>query len=221
MPEKSVIIVAGGSGTRMELAVPKQFLMMAGKPILIHTIEAFLNYDPAIRLILVLPKDHLETWEDIQIEYLSNKEVTVVAGGNSRFQSVKAGLSVVTTGLVAIHDGVRPLIPEEVIAASFDAAEKTGSGVAMVKVKDSIRKRDASGSTQARDRSRYLAVQTPQTFRADLIKKAFEQEESDWFTDDATVYECSGQKVTLVNGDYRNFKITTLEDLLIAEALLK
>ena len=133
---------------------------------------------------------------------------------------MKSGLDQVDKGLVAIHDAVRPMISSEVIGASFDLAEAKGSGVVMVPLKDSIREK-GDGGTVARDRSLYYAVQTPQTFQVELIKQAFAQEESPLFTDDASVYEASGKKVEVVEGDYRNIKITTPEDLILAEALLK
>jgi 2-C-methyl-D-erythritol 4-phosphate cytidylyltransferase len=220
MVSKSVIIVAGGSGTRMKQYLPKQFLMMKGKPIVVHTIEAFYRYDPTISVVLVLPTSHLETWKDIHIEYLEGRKITLAIGGATRFQSVKSGLEQVETGLVAIHDAVRPLVSEEIISASFDAAEKTGSGVVMVPAKDSIREKKGEHTT-ARDRSDILMVQTPQTFQVDLIKKAFQVEESPSFTDDASVYEANNHTVTPVSGDYRNIKITTPVDLQIAETLLK
>lgn len=218
--KQSVVIVAGGSGTRMKQYLPKQFLMMKGKPIVVHTIEAFYSYDPNLSVVLVLPEAHLETWNDIQIEYLEGKEISIAFGGNSRFQSVKSGLEKVQSGLVAIHDAVRPLVTAEIIGESFKAAGQTGSGVVMVEAKDSIREKSGA-ITKARDRSDFLMVQTPQTFNVELIKKAFELEESVAFTDDATVYEADNNIVTAVPGDYRNIKITTSEDLQIAETLLK
>ena len=217
---KHVIIVAGGSGSRMQQALPKQFIEILGKPIMVHTIEAFLAYDPSIHIVLVLPEVHLPTWNDLKTKYLSSQKISTAFGGATRFQSVKSGLDQVDKGLVAIHDAVRPMISSEVIGASFDLAEAKGSGVVMVPLKDSIREK-GDGGTVARDRSLYYAVQTPQTFQVELIKQAFAQEESPLFTDDASVYEASGKKVEVVEGDYRNIKITTPEDLILAEALLK
>lgn len=221
MTQKSVIIVAGGSGTRMKQPLPKQFLMLAEKPLLVHTIEAFLAFDPGIRIILVLPGDNLSIWEGIRSRYFQSLRIENVEGGVSRFQSVKAGLSQVHSGLVAIHDAVRPLISPLIISESFNKAKETGSGVVMVPLKDSIRQIINAGLTNAEDRSRFYLVQTPQTFKVELIKRAFELEESESFTDDATVFEANGGKVTPVMGDYRNIKITTPEDLQIAEALMK
>ncbi|WP_258100754.1 2-C-methyl-D-erythritol 4-phosphate cytidylyltransferase [Marinoscillum pacificum] len=217
---KHVIIVAGGSGSRMKQALPKQFIEILGKPIMVHTIEAFLAYDPSIHIVLVLPEAHLPTWTELKAKYLSSQDVSIAFGGATRFQSVKSGLNQVDNGLVAIHDAVRPMISKEVIRSSFELAEAKGSGVVMVPLKDSIREK-GDGGTVARDRSLYYAVQTPQTFRVELIKQAFAQEESPLFTDDASVYEASGKQVEVVSGDYRNIKITTPEDLILAEALLK
>lgn len=215
----NAIIVAGGSGSRMQQSLPKQFIPIAGKPILIHTIEAFLRFSAEIQLILVLPKDHLPYWEALKSEFLMDTPVHVAIGGASRFQSVRSGLQYVKEGLVAIHDGVRPLIEVDVIHKSFETAQSTGSGVVMVPLKDSIRQ-TAEGHTVSRNRSEYFAVQTPQTFQVDLIKAAFEVEEQSFFTDDASVYEYAGYQVTKVEGSYRNIKITTPEDLIVAEALL-
>ena len=217
---KHVIIVAGGSGSRMKQALPKQFIEILGKPIMVHTIEAFLAYDPSIHIVLVLPEAHLPTWTELKAKYLSSQDVSIAFGGATRFQSVLSGLNQVDNGLVAIHDAVRPMISKEVIGSSFDLAMTKGSGVVMVPLKDSIREKGEDG-TVARDRSLYYAVQTPQTFQVELIKQAFAQEESPLFTDDASVYEASGKQVEVVSGDYRNIKITTPEDLILAEALLK
>jgi len=216
---KSVIIVAGGSGTRMGLSIPKQFVEISEKPILAHTIDAYLNYDLEINVILVIPEIHFSTWDDIHQKHFPNQRITVAKGGNSRFQSVKSGLSCVSEGLVAIHDAVRPLVTWKVIDECFDVAKDQGSGVAMVPLKDSIRV-VSEVNTKSVNRSDYFIVQTPQTFQVDLIKKAFEVEENSSFTDDASVFEYSGGVVQRVMGDYQNIKITTPEDLIIAEALI-
>lgn len=217
--KKSVVIVAGGSGARMNLNMPKQFVEILGKPIVVYTIEAFLNYDPNIKVVLVLPKAHFPTWENIKSKYLPNKVITIAQGGASRFQSVKAGLEYVEEGLVAIHDAVRLLVPPKVIDKSYKSAQKYGSGVAMVPLKDSIRKTDGD-LTRSEDRQDFLLVQTPQTFYVNEIKSAFSVEEQANFTDDASVYEASSKKVRMVLGDYKNIKVTTPEDLLVAEAFL-
>lgn len=220
MNPRSVILVAGGSGTRMNAPLPKQFLKIHNKPVIVYTIEAFLNFDPEIRIILVLPKDHFSTWQEISEEYFPNREIVLKEGGATRFQSVRSGLSGVLAGLVAIHDAVRPLITSDVIRSSFESAEKNGSGVVMVPLRESIRRKTGS-ITRAEDRSHFYLVQTPQTFQVELIKKAFLQDELSSFTDDATVFETAGMSISDVAGDYRNIKITSPEDLLIASTLLK
>ena len=220
MLPRSVILVAGGTGTRMNSPVPKQFLKLCNKPVIVHTIEAFLQFDREIRIILVLPKEHIQLWEEMSRHYFPGIPMSLRIGGATRFQSVKSGLDAVQEGLVAIHDAVRPLVPLRVIRDTFESAERDGSGVAMTPVRESIRKK-TGGATRAEDRLLFFSVQTPQTFRVELIKKAFEQEELPSFTDDASVYEAAGMQVTAVPGDHCNIKITTPEDLVVAGALLK
>lgn len=207
--------MAGGSGTRMNSEVPKQFLRIGGVPIIIKTILRFTETVPDIEVIVVLPQSSIDHWEQLAAEFdIANKFKTAI-GGNSRTKSVMAGLQVINeTGLVAIHDAVRPFVESTTISSSFDAAEKYGSGVAAVPLKDSIRKIEDGGTSSSRDRSRYVAVQTPQTFQITYIKEAYHSlEEGDEFTDDATVLERYGYKVHLVDGTYSNLKITTPEDL--------
>ncbi|MEO9477482.1 MAG: 2-C-methyl-D-erythritol 4-phosphate cytidylyltransferase [Cyclobacteriaceae bacterium] len=220
MSQHSVIIVAGGSGSRMNQALPKQFTPLHGKPVLVYTIEAFLTFDLEVQIVLVLPKAHFETWKTIQNQFLPNVKLQMVIGGATRYQSVVKGLAHVRSGLVAIHDAVRPCISPEIIAASFDEASQFGAGVVAVPLKDSIREVDGDES-KALDRSKYQVVQTPQTFQVEKIKKAFEAGEQPFFTDDASVYEhVLGAQVRLVTGDYRNIKITTPEDLEVAALFL-
>lgn len=217
------LIVAGGSGSRMGGAVPKQFLELAGKPILLHTVEKFLAWSPKIKLILALPEADFSRWEPLaaRLTRLPNHPITLVPGGATRFQSVRNGLNAVDgEGLVAIHDAVRPLVSVEVVRRTFEAAAQFGNGVAAVAAKDSIRQISADGTNSALDRASMRLVQTPQTFRVSLIKQAFEQPESPLFTDDASVAEAAGFPIHLVEGSYENLKITTPEDLVVAEALL-
>ncbi|MEP4532625.1 MAG: 2-C-methyl-D-erythritol 4-phosphate cytidylyltransferase [Cyclobacteriaceae bacterium] len=221
MSQHSVIIVAGGSGSRMNQTLPKQFTRLHGKPVLVYTIEAFLTFDPEIHIVLVLPEAHFQTWKAIQNEFLPNVKLEMVVGGASRYQSVAKGLAQIKSGLVAIHDAVRPCVDPKTIASSFDAASQYGSGVVAVPLKDSIREVDGAES-KALDRSKYQVVQTPQTFQVEKIKQAFEAGEEPFFTDDASVYEyVLGEQVKLVEGDYRNIKITTPEDLEVAALFLK
>jgi 2-C-methyl-D-erythritol 4-phosphate cytidylyltransferase len=215
------IIVAGGKGTRIKSKLPKQFLELSGLPILMHTLQAFYRYSPAIRIILVLPQDDFETWEALCKKYNFTQPVILQKGGESRFQSVKNGLDKIEgDGLVAIHDGVRPLVSEDIIGASFRLAAVHQCAVASVRLKDSIRMTDQD-TTKAMDRSKFRLIQTPQTFQVDLIKKAYEVKEDPNFTDDASVAEFSGHRISLFEGSYENIKITTPEDLVVAEALMK
>lgn len=218
--QKFVIIVAGGKGSRMLSDLPKQFLKLNGKPILVQTIERFALFDD-VQVILVLPKDQLSQWKEICIDH-SFQSPPVVEGGETRFQSVKNGLAAINSedGIVAIHDGVRPFVSKSLIRKSFIEAAKLGSALTVVTLKDSIRQclGDASFSIP---RSEYRLVQTPQTFKLNQIKEAYNVEYKDSFTDDASVYENAGFKIHLVDGDYSNIKVTTPEDLTIAESLMK
>ncbi len=218
------IIVAGGSGSRMKSEIPKQFLPLNGKPILIHTVEKFLQI-PAIQVIVVLPKNDIEYWYEItasnEIIQKFKDAIVITVGGASRFQSVKNGLkSIKTDGLVAVHDGVRPLINLEIIQKSYEIASEKGTAVTSVWVKDSVRQFDTNGESIALDRTKLKLVQTPQTFQVNLMKRAFEVDEQPSFTDCASVLEFAGEKITLIDGAYENIKITTPEDMLVAEAFL-
>jgi 2-C-methyl-D-erythritol 4-phosphate cytidylyltransferase len=214
------LIVAGGKGTRIKSNVPKQFLEVNGLPVLFHTINAFFAYSSAIQVIVVLPADDFKIWNELVIKHQYNKNVILQTGGETRFQSVKKGLEKISgDGLVAIHDGVRPLVSESIIGASFRLAAEHKSAVASVRLKESLRVTDQD-QTKAVDRSKYRIIQTPQTFLVSTIKKAYEIKEDDTLTDDASVAERSGLKISLFEGSYRNIKITTEEDLVIAQALL-
>jgi len=218
---KIAIIVAGGKGERMNADVPKQFLEIKGKPILIHTLEAFMNFDASLQLILVLPVAQFEFWETLCKKHALNIPHQIVTGGQTRFQSVKNGLDAVKVpAIVAIHDGVRPLVSKETISRCFDAAAKFGAAIPTMDSIESIRFVDANGSKSV-DRNAYKMVQTPQVFDAELLKKAYEQEFSVLFTDDASVVEAMGIKVQLVDGNRENIKITTEFDLIVAERLLE
>jgi 2-C-methyl-D-erythritol 4-phosphate cytidylyltransferase len=198
--------------------VPKQFLPVAGLPILMHTLRRFHDYSPALSIILVLPAKDVPYWEELCRTYGFSVPVRVVTGGSTRFQSVRNGLGAIAAeeGLVAIHDGVRPLVPPATIEESFRVAFEKGCAVAAVVLKDSIRVLHADGGNQAIDRSAFRLVQTPQTFRLAVIRKSFAQPEQPGFTDDASVAESAGFPITLIEGSYANIKITTPEDLLWA-----
>ena len=218
--EKYVIIVAGGSGKRMGGEMPKQFLLVAGKPILMHTVEAFARADEGFKFILVLPEAQFSTWNSLVAEYNFNIPVTLVAGGAERFFSVKNALDYVPNGaLVAVHDGVRPFVSKDTINEAFEVAEKNGSAVPVIDEVDSLR-RVLDGASQAVNRAEYKRVQTPQVFQSTILKKAYNQEFSFLFTDDASVVEGIGHAITLTTGNVENIKITTPHELLLAEALI-
>ncbi|AIZ62878.1 2-C-methyl-D-erythritol 4-phosphate cytidylyltransferase [Hymenobacter sp. DG25B] len=218
------IIVAGGSGTRMGADRPKQFLSLLGEPVLLHTLRRFA--DPALqvqRIVLVLPTDAFAAWQLLCDEHGVQIPHTVVAGGASRWASVRRGLAELaasaTEGVVAVHDGVRPLTSFAVIHNTYAAAEEHGAAVAAVVPKDSVRGLSQNGS-YALDRSRLRLVQTPQCFELQLLQRAYQLPELPTFTDDASVVE-DLHPIRLVEGDYRNLKITTPEDLLVAETFLR
>lgn len=215
------LIVAGGKGTRIKSQVPKQFLELSGLPVLMHTIDVFFHYSPGITIILVLPESDIDTWHSLCKRFSYDKAITIQKGGDTRFQSVKNGLQKIEgDGLVAIHDGVRPLVTAKIIAESFKLASIHDAAIAAVPLKESIR-RTQDGSTKAVDRSQFKLIQTPQTFRVSLIKDAYQLDEDPGLTDDASVAEKAGIKITLFEGSYENIKITTPEDLIVAKALLK
>ena len=220
--KKYAIIVAGGSGQRMQSAVPKQFLLLQGKPVLYHSLAAFHSADPLTELILVLPAEQFDYWKSL-ITKLPAIPHRLIAGGNSRFHSSQNAIeSISEDGIVAIHDGVRPLIEPELINNGFQTAIDLGNAVLAVASKDSVR----CYSTQKEgyehlNRESIRIIQTPQIFALKDLKKAFKQDYSADFTDDARVVESIGVKINLVEGSYRNLKITTPEDLNLAEVLLK
>lgn len=218
------IIVAGGSGQRMGADRPKQFLLLRGEPVLLHTLRRFA--EPALRLaqtVVVLPADQLATWQALCAEFSITLPHSIVAGGETRWASVKAGLAALPPAaageaLVAVHDGVRPLVTAAVVEATYQAAAQHQAVAAAVPPKDSVRMLGAAGSSPL-DRRRLRLMQTPQTFELDLLRRAYRLPELPTFTDDASVVD-DLHPVHLVEGDYRNLKITTPEDLLLAEALL-
>jgi len=218
--KEHALIVAGGKGTRIKSKLPKQFLELNGLPILMHTINAFYRYSKTISIILVLPEDDFDLWQQLCEKHHFNQPLILQKGGESRFQSVKNGLDKIDgDGLVAIHDGVRPLISEDIIGASFRLAAVHESAVTAIRLKESIRMTDQDNTT-AMDRSRFRLIQTPQTFKISLIKKAYQQKEDASLTDDASVAERAGHIISLFEGSYENIKITTQEDLIVARALL-
>ena len=217
---KHVVIVAGGSGSRMNSKTPKQFLLLKGKPILMHTISAFYNFDQGINIVLVLPKNHLESWKRLCTKHQFEIKHELAIGGKERFDSVKNGLRFIQTdGVVGIHDGVRPLVDKKTLVKLFRLAEETGNATPIQQLKDSIRRVSNQGSV-AEKRADFRAVQTPQCFHISVIKEAFDQPFLDSFTDDASVAEANGVKINLVEGNPENIKITSPQDIIIAEAFL-
>ena len=216
--KKIALIVAGGKGERINADIPKQFLLLNDLPILMHTLNAFTDFD---KRILVLPQSQIENWKTLCGEYNFALKHMLVAGGINRFGSVKNGLRKVDEGsIVAIHDGVRPLISKN-LTNKLIATTKKGIGVVpVVPVKDSLRKVDGNNS-KAVSRSSLYKVQTPQCFFASTIKDAYKQNFSLFFTDDASVLESNGGKITTILGEEKNIKITTKEDLRIAEVFMQ
>ena len=218
---RSVIIVAGGSGTRMQTSVPKQFLILKKKPLLYYTLKAFYDFDPLLKIILVLPEKNIAYWNKLKHNYKITIPHEIVCGGTTRFQSVKNGLaSISDEGMVAIHDGVRPFVSAQTIKNCFDGANSNGNAIPAIGLVDSIREYDQKKS-YSRNRENYTLVQTPQTFVTLHLKRAYDQEFSELFTDDASVLESAGEDIFLVEGNKENIKITTKFDLLVAKALLQ
>jgi len=219
--KKFVIIVAGGSGSRMGSEIPKQFLELCGKPVLMHTIQVFYDFDPESKIILVLPEDQQQFWKGLCLKHSFPLAHQVVSGGKTRFHSVKNGLSQITEeGIVFIHDGVRPLVSKETLNRCFETARKYGNAIPVLPVNESLRKQEGDQNISV-DRSQYFSVQTPQTFQSEQIVKAFKQDFDSTFTDDASVAEKAGFPIKMVEGNRENIKITTPTDLIIAEAFLK
>jgi 2-C-methyl-D-erythritol 4-phosphate cytidylyltransferase len=222
--QEYVIIVAGGSGSRMKSDIPKQFLKVNGLPVLMHTINAFCSYSASIKIILVLPAVQFDYWKLLCQQHAFSTPYLLVAGGETRFHSVKNGLTSIVhneEALVAVHDGVRPVISKEIILDSFQKAARFGTAVVSVPLKDSIRIVANSEKNTAMDRSAFRLIQTPQTFRIDWMRKAFNHPYSSLFTDCASVLESEGYPIHLTEGSYENIKITTPEDLRWAEIYLK
>ncbi|SMO60445.1 2-C-methyl-D-erythritol 4-phosphate cytidylyltransferase [Saccharicrinis carchari] len=217
--KKSVIVVAGGSGSRMQSDLPKQFIKWCGKPILMHTIQQLVEFDRHMEIILVLPKNQVELWDELCEAYNFTVEHTLTYGGATRFESVKNGLEKVSEDcLVGVHDGVRPLVSAQTLKNCFDTAAKYGSAIPVIDAIESIRELGDFGS-RAVARANYKMVQTPQVFFSSKLKEAYHQTYRDFFTDDASVYEAAGNTVSLAKGNRENIKITTPMDLLVGEAL--
>lgn len=217
----AVIIVAGGKGLRMGGDIPKQFLPIGGKPILMRTIERFLQYDKEMQVVLVLPESQQDYWQSLCEKYRFSQPYTLANGGETRFHSVKNGLAKVSpvATLIGVHDGVRPFVSLDTIRATYEEAARSEAVVPVIDVVETVRHLVSEQASETVPRSDYKLVQTPQVFSAPLLRQAYAQPYTDFFTDDASVVERFGHPVTLVTGNRENIKITTPFDLTIAAAL--
>ena len=224
-----IIIVAGGKGLRMGGDIPKQFLPIGGRPILMRTLERFREYSSTLQIILVLPKDQQDYWLQLCKEYDFKVDYQMTDGGETRFHSVQHGLALIpddAEGVVGVHDGVRPFPSIEVIRNCYETAREKKAVIPVIPVVETVRKLASIGTigsipSQTVPRNDYRLVQTPQTFDIQLLKAANRQPYNDNFTDDASVVEAYGQEITLVEGNRENIKITTPYDIVVAEALIK
>lgn len=211
--EYSVIIAAGGSGTRMKSDVPKQFIEVFGKPVIFYSIEKFLNFNSYIRVIVVLPQNMLELWNSYNSKFNFFDKIEIAIGGKTRFHSVFNGVQMLNdNGVVAIHDAARPLVSVDTIKKAFEVASSIGNAVPAVSINDSLRIVENSHNFSI-DREKIKIIQTPQCFSNDIIKKAYQQTYKEIFTDDASVVENMGIKINLIEGNRENFKITTESDI--------
>lgn len=219
--KKYAVIVAGGSGQRMGAEMPKQFLLLKGKPVLQYTIQSFLLAYHDMNIILVLPSGHVEKGQEIIKKMNAGERVKITGGGETRFHSVKNGLAFIThPSVVFVHDGVRCMISKKLIQNCYQQAIEKDSAIPAVAASESIRI-DEGADHHAIDRNKVRIIQTPQTFRSEILAEAFKQEYNRAFTDEATVVEAAGNKVYLIEGDDNNIKITRPADLYIAEKLLE
>ena len=218
--KKYAIIVAGGMGSRMKVNMPKQFLHLKNKPILFYTLDTFLKSFEELQIILVLPQDYIEAGQEIINEYFNQDRIKITVGGDTRFQSVKNGLQLITEdSIVFVHDGVRCLLSVDLIHRCYQSAVEFGSAIPVINSKDSVRLVLEQGN-EALERDRVKLVQTPQTFQSKILLPAFAVDYQDKFTDEATVVEAFGMKVHLVEGEEQNIKITQPIDLLLAEGII-
>jgi len=219
--KKIAVIVAGGSGSRMNNAVPKQFLLLDGKPVLYYTLRTFLDAYPDMEIILVLPEEHVASGQEIIDAFFDYERIQITVGGRTRFHSVQNGLKLVEEeSIVFVHDAVRCLATTSLVQRCYEAAAENGSAIPVIDSRDSIRVLTAEGN-EALERSTVKLVQTPQTFHSKILLPAFNIDYKDRFTDEATVVEAFGMKVQLVEGEVSNIKITQPSDLILAEILLK
>lgn len=216
-----VVIVAAGSGRRMGGSIPKQFMIAGGEPLLVRTINTFAEALPAADIVVVLSADQTDFWKNLSARFDVARH-RIVTGGSERFHSVKAGIAALgeDTRFIAVHDGVRALVTKRLIIRTLQAAIGSGAAIPAVAPVDSFRVMDDDGLSHPADRSRLRMIQTPQIFDAQLLRRAYESEYDPTFTDDASVVERAGGAVTLCEGERNNIKITTADDLAIAEAII-
>ncbi len=220
-PKIGVVIVAGGKGIRMGGDLPKQFRILGQSPVLAHSINAMAEALNPTEIVVVLPKEHIEFWRNLSSRFEVAKH-EIVEGGAERFHSVKAGIEALgeMIDVIAVHDGVRPLCSSEMVKRCAEEAARSGAAIPAIALSDSIRMIEGDGS-KALERQSLRAVQTPQTFDALILRRAYRQEYNSCFTDDASVVEADGQRVELCSGEKRNIKITTSEDLIYAQMILE
>lgn len=219
--KKYAIIVAGGSGLRMGAALPKQFLLLNNKPLLYYTINTFLTAYEDLQIILVLPVDYTDMGQEVIDAYFDKSRIQITAGGDSRFQSVKNGLQLIEEeSIVFVHDGVRCMLSTDLIHRCYQQAVETGTAVPAISSHDSVRLLTEDGNEVA-DRNQVMLVQTPQTFHSKILLPAFQIDYKDKFTDEATVVEAFGMKISLVEGEINNIKITRPIDMVVAAQLLQ
>jgi 2-C-methyl-D-erythritol 4-phosphate cytidylyltransferase len=218
--KRAVVIVAGGSGTRMKSIVPKQFIRLGSKPVIIWTLDAFREFDPLMKIVIVLAEKMMEEWMDLISEYPHYQSARTITGGEERFHSVRNGLALVGNDeVVGIHDAVRPMVTQATLNRCYSMAEKKGNAIPVMVPGDSVRIMN-NQNNQAIDRDTVRLVQTPQVFKAPLIKEAYAISYNTSFTDDASVFEAMHGKVHLTEGNRENIKITYPEDLLFAKNIL-
>ena len=217
--KRFAIIVAGGSGQRMSASLPKQFLLLKGKPVIMHSIEKF--YKCNADVVVVIPESNFNFWEELKTKFNFSIPHFVTAGGNTRSESVFNGLKLIADdSIVAVHDAVRPLVSETLIEKLFASAEKNGNAIPVVGLRDSIRKISGAENSEV-NRDDFRIVQTPQIFQTQILKQAFQKTTNRNFTDEASLVESCGIKINLEEGEQSNIKITFPEDLILAEALLR
>ena len=219
--EKIAVIVAGGKGSRMKSEVPKQFMLLRKKPVLYYSIKAFIDAFEDIKIILVLPEEHIGKGQEIIDGFFDNTRFRICAGGRTRFHSVKNGLALIKDeeSVIFVHDGVRCLVPQKLVERCYKAAVEAGRAIPALTCNDSVRILTDNGN-KIIDRTKLRFIQTPQTFHSKILLPAYKIDYKESFTDEASVVEAFGIKINLIEGESNNFKITTLSDFNLAEILL-